>query len=78
MSVGIDIGSENDYDIANDSEEDTGTSDSDAERKAAGESLLTEWCAYYLGVAPEKRAVAGVNGAEGMRVSPHEQRWYRG
>lgn len=76
--MAIDIRSVNDYDITNDSEEDTGTSGSDAERKAAGESLLTEWCAYYLGVAPEKRAVAGVNGAEGMRGYLHEQRWYRG
>ena len=67
MSVGIDIGSGNDYDIANDSEEDMGASGSDAERKAAGESLLTERCAYSLGVAPERRAVAGVNGREGIR-----------
>ena len=67
MSVGIDIGSGNDYDITNDSEEDMGASGSDAERKAAGESLLTERCAYSLGVAPERRAVAGVNGREGIR-----------
>lgn len=30
--------------------------------KADGASLLEDTCSYYLGTAPEKRAVAGVNG----------------